>query len=198
MLQTLCKDSILKSLIQQYGNLSFADNFMKSSGNLFVDLVHIILRQQLSNKAANSIYKRLFDYLNGNITPNGILSTLDSTFKELGISSNKVIYLKSLATHIQNNTLQLERLHDLNDTEVLNILTKVKGIGKWSGECFLMFSLKRTDIFPLVDLGIQKAIQNLYANGAKLSEKEILQIAENWRPFRSYACLYLWKSLENS
>lgn len=198
MLQTLCKDPILQSLIQKFGHLHLEDNPMQSSGNLFFDLVHIIVRQQLSNKAADRIWQRVNAYFKKDMTPNRILQAKAESLTGLGLSFNKMHYIQNLAQQVQSNLLDLESLQFLKDTDVLDKLTKVKGIGKWSGQCFLMFSLKRTDIFLVEDLGIQKAIQNLYANGEKLSTNQLLQIAEQWRPYRSFACLYLWKSLENA
>ncbi len=196
MLNTLSKDSIMATLIQQYGKLTLEDNAMCSSNNLFQDLVTIVIRQQLSNKIALTICQRVETLLNGEIFPVKILAVSDIELKKTGLSSNKINYIKNIAYAIQNGSLKLEEMHKYSEPEVRLTLTKIKGIGQWSTDMFLIFSLRFPNIFSFGDAGLIKAVQNLYGKNKMLSKEQIYAISEKWKPFRSYACLYLWKSLE--
>ena len=196
MINTLSKDPIMKNLIDEFGILSLDSNYMKSSGNLLYDLSSYIIRQQLSNKVADKIWQKFVQLFENDITCNKILATTDIDFKEIGISTNKIKYLKSLAQNVQDKTVELDKLESLSDEEAVMQLTKIKGIGQWTAEMFLMFSLHRADVFAFGDLGLNKALQNLYGNGELLSIEQQLEITSKWSPFKSYASLYLWKSLE--
>jgi DNA-3-methyladenine glycosylase II len=161
-------------------------------------LVRSIVGQQLSTKAARAIYGRLTDRFGGRTpTPQEVL---DDDPEELrtaaGLSHAKVAYLRSLAEHVLDGELELERLNDLPDDEVIAELTAVKGIGDWSAHMFLMFHLGRPDVLAVGDLGIRKAIMQLYGLAAMPTPAEMEAIGEPWRPYRTIACIYLWHSLD--
>jgi len=189
----LRKDKILGAVIDKYTVSS-----PKVSTNLFRDLLEAIVSQQLSNKAASTIFSRFLNLFPGEQIPKpeDILATSEKTLRSCGLSHQKASYLKSLAEEISSHKLALEDLHDLSDDEVITSLTKVKGIGPWTAEMFLIFSLGRLDTFSLGDLGLRAAISRLY--GVNREDKiKIEEISKNWSPHRSLACIYLWKTITN-
>ena len=158
-----------------------------------------ITGQQLSVLAARAIYGRLTDRFGGRPpTPQEIL---DDDPEELraaaGLSRAKVSYLRSLAEHVISGDLELERLDELSDEDVIAELTAVKGLGLWSAQMFLMFHLSRPDVLPVGDLGIRRAIERAYGLDELPDPAAIEKIAEPWRPHRTLACRYLWRSLQN-
>lgn len=161
-------------------------------------LVRAIVGQQLSVKAASAIYGRLTDRYGGRTpTPAEILADDPGDLRAVGLSRAKASYLHSLAEHVTAGELELERLDVLPDDEVVAELTAVKGLGQWTAHMFLIFHLRRRDILPTGDLGIKKAVQLAYALD-KLPDPELLEAtAQPWRPHRTLACRYLWRSLEN-
>jgi DNA-3-methyladenine glycosylase II len=180
----LQKDKYIGPLIQKWGSCTIKP--IKKS-MYFEDLVDAICSQQLSGKAAKTIFGRVKKLLI-KITPDRILKTEDSKLREQGLSWQKVSYIKDLSLNIVNCKLKIENLDKLPDDEVIKELVQVKGIGRWTAEMFLMFSLARPDILPKDDLGINKALKNL-----KVKEKD----TEKWTPYRTVASWYLWRSLEN-
>lgn len=162
-------------------------------------LVRAIVGQQLSTKAARSIFTRLTDRFEGH-TPTP-LQVLEDDPEELrlaaGLSRPKVGYLRSLAEHVLSGELELDRLDELPDEQVIAELVAVKGLGVWSAHMFLMFHLQRPDVLPVGDLGIRKAIQRAYALKEMPGPAEMETIAQPWRPHRTLACRYLWRSLDN-
>ena len=187
MIQTLSKDPILKKLIEQFGILELNDNHMRTSKDLFFDLTSAIVRQQLSNKGGETLVNRLIQLFNNDITADRILSTAEKDLRTIGLSGRKISYLQSLATAVQSGSLQLEKLEELSDSEVIAELIKIKGIGQWTAEMFLLFSLQRADVFSMGDFGIKKAMQQLYGNGSILNVAQMEEISQKWRPYRSYA-----------
>ena len=168
--------------------------------DVYAALVLAIIGQQLSTHAARAIYDRLLARFNGHPpTPQQIL---DDDPEELrvaaGLSHAKVKYLRSLAEHVATGALEIDRLTELSDEEVMAELVAVKGIGDWTGHIFLMFTLERPDVLPVGDLGIVTAIQRLYRLRKKPKSARIIKIGEAWRPYRTVACWYLWRSLENT
>ena len=162
-------------------------------------LVRAIVGQQLSVKAARSIYTRLADRFDGRApTPQEVLADDPEELRAAaGLSRGKVTYLRSLAAHVLDGTLELDRLDELPDDEVVAELVRVKGLGVWTAHMFLMFHLGRPDVLAVGDLGIRKAIQQAYALPAMPAPDELTEIAEPWRPWRTIACRYLWRSLDN-
>jgi DNA-3-methyladenine glycosylase II len=194
-LEFLCqRDFVLAKLIKSIGDYS-----MEPHGDPFESLVKSIIYQQLSGKAANAIYKRLLDYYDGRVpTPERIISTPEEIFRtSIGLSFKKIEYLRDLSSRVCSGTLNLHLLQDMPDEGVIAELVKVKGIGRWTAEMFLIFCLKRPDVMPLADLGIRKAIKKSYNLSQMPDPDRILEISSLWRPYRSIAAWYLWKSLAN-
>jgi DNA-3-methyladenine glycosylase II len=168
--------------------------------DLYGALVRSIAGQQLSVLAARAIWRRLTERFDGRTpTPQEIL---DDDPEELraaaGFSRAKVRYLRSLAEHVLAGELELERLTELGDEEVIAELTAVKGIGEWTAHMFLMVTLDRPDVLPTGDLGVRNAIMRAYELESPPTPAEMTALAEPWRPHRTRACLYLWRSLDNA
>jgi len=166
--------------------------------NYFSDLVETIIGQQLSVKAAKTIHTRFKTLFSNELEINAqdILDTPDEKMRETGISRQKIVYLKHLSSLVSSGELNLINLQKLSDDEIINLLTKVKGIGRWTAEMFLIFTLGRQDIFSVGDLGLKNAISNIYKID-KSDYSAILKISQKWSPYRSIASLYLWRSLDN-
>jgi DNA-3-methyladenine glycosylase II len=162
-------------------------------------LVRAIVGQQLSTKAARSIFLRLIERFDGRTpTPEQVLAAEPETLRAAaGLSRAKVGYLRSLAEHALSGELELERLDDLPDEQVIAELVAVKGIGVWSAHMFLMFQLQRPDVLPVGDLGIRRAIELAYGLDELPDATTMERIAAPWRPHRTLACRYLWRSLDN-
>jgi len=164
----------------------------------FPALVRTITAQQISTKAAATIHGRLIGLMPGGTTPHALLALTDAQMREAGLSRQKASYLRDLATKVMSGELPVAMLHELEDEAVIEAIVKVKGLGRWSAEMFLMFRLRRPDVLPVDDLGIVNAIHRLYRLRKKPTPARIRQIAEAWRPYRTIACWYLWRSLENT
>ena len=185
-------DPQLAGVIKTVGKYS-----IKIRTNAFQSLVESIIYQQLAGSAANIIYTRFIKHYN-NVMPKPIqiISTSDIELKsKIGLSSNKVQYLKDLSTKVEQGKINLELLSTMSDEEVIAELTLVKGIGRWTSEMFLIFCLGRPDILPVTDLGIRKAVHKLYSLPELPKPAELLAISQPWRPHRTAASWYLWKSL---
>jgi DNA-3-methyladenine glycosylase II len=167
--------------------------------DLYGALVRSITGQQLSVKAAGAIWRRLVERFGGHTpTPEEILADdPDEMRVACGFSRAKVAYLRSLAEHVVSGELELDRLHELPDGEVIRELTAVKGIGEWTAHMYLIFTLHRPDVLPTGDLGVRNAAMRAYRLAAPPAPHELTEIAEPWRPHRTRACLYLWRSLRN-
>jgi DNA-3-methyladenine glycosylase II len=163
----------------------------------FESLIKSIIYQQLSGKSANAIYGRFINYFGGRfLSPDQIISTSNEIFRsKVGLSSRKIEYIKDLSSKVYTKSLDLSILPKMTDEEIITELIKVKGIGRWTAEMFLIFSLGRQDVIPMSDLGVRKAIKKLYGLQDLPDSKRILEISSNWKPFRSIATWYLWKSL---
>ncbi len=185
------KDPILKKLYKKYGPHKFEDR----SEYLMQQLIESIISQQLSNKAATSIYNKflsLFKHI-AFPTPEQILNIDIEKLRSAGMSYSKGQYVKNIAKAFRDGELIVEKIIKLSDEEVIKELTKIKGIGKWTAEMTLIFTLKREDVFSIGDAGLKRAIKNLYN---LKDEKEILKLSQKWKPKRSHASWYLWRSLE--
>ena len=168
--------------------------------DLYGALVRTIAGQQLSVLAARAIWTKLLAHFDGRVpTPQEILDEDPETLRAAaGFSRAKVAYLRSLAEHVLAGELELERLAELPDDEVIRDLTAVKGIGEWSAHMFLMFTLHRPDVLAVGDLGVRNAAMRAYELPAPPKPAELEALAERWKPHRTRACLYLWRSLENT
>ncbi|MCL5435033.1 MAG: DNA-3-methyladenine glycosylase [Patescibacteria group bacterium] len=184
-------DPILNKLHKKYGPHKFEDR----SEKLYEELVESIIGQQLSGKAADTIFKRFLALFNNKFpTPEKLMKTDDEKLRSAGMSYSKAAYIKNIAKAFKEKQLEVKKIKKLSDEEVRKELTKIKGVGNWTAEMILIFTLKREDVFSLGDAGLRHAIKNLY----KIEkEKDILKLSENWKPNRSFACWYLWRSLEN-
>lgn len=166
-------------------------------GNYFLDLIETIISQQLSIKAADTIWGR-FQALfpKDAITPEAVIEIDTEKVRGAGISYQKISYIKDLAKHVAESGLVFEQFDIMTDEEIITELVKVRGIGQWTAEMFLMFNMGRPDVFSHGDLGIRKAIQKLYKLKKEPTQKQAEKIAEKWRPYRTIGCRYLWRSLE--
>jgi DNA-3-methyladenine glycosylase II len=186
-------------LIDEIGPLSVKARKRGRPADAYGALVRTITGQQLSTKAAATIYARLTQLYGGRTpTPEEILATDPQELRGVGLSGAKAAYLRDLAEHIVDGELPIGELAELPDDQVFDALIAVKGLGRWSVDMFLMFHLGRPDILPVGDLGIRKAIQVHYGLEELPKPGEMEQIADAWRPYRTLACLYLWESLDNA
>jgi len=191
-IKTLKKDPKLAKIIDVIGEFQ-----IRTSRNHYQSLIEAIITQQLAGSAAKAISKR-FRSLYGKKFPKpaDVLKTSDSKLRKTGLSGMKVKYIKELSRNIESKKLKLRSLSKLSDDEVVEQLTETKGIGRWTAEMFLMFSLGRMDVLPVGDLGLKKAVQLLNSASELPTADEIEKIAEKWRPYRTIATWYLWKSLQ--
>ncbi len=189
-------DPTMNKIINFVGSYS-----IKIRDNPFLALVEAIIYQQLTGKAAYSIYKKFISYYNNNnndeygCQPQYVIVTADNVMRSFGLSNKKIEYIKLLSRNIIKGNINLRSFKEKEDEEIINELTQLKGIGRWTAEMFLIFCLERKDVFPLKDLGIKKAIQKWYHNSEYLDEQYIIELSNIWKPYRSIASWYLWKSL---
>lgn len=184
------RDEVLKPLIERCGALTVG-----SRGDAFATLARAIVNQQISVMAARSIWNRLSDRL-GAVTPAALCRIRQTSLRKCGLSTQKAAYLKDLGARFSSGELDPLRWHDLDDEALITELTKVKGIGRWTAEMFLIFHLTRPDVLPLADLGLQRALRLHYNQGRPLSLSRMQRIGKTWAPWRSVATWYLWRSLD--
>jgi DNA-3-methyladenine glycosylase II len=191
-------DPVLAKLIDQVGPLG--DFFAGRPTDHYGVLVRSIVGQQLSTRSASAIYGRLLERYGGHApTPEQVLADdPDELRTSVGLSHAKVRYLRSLAEHILDGSLRLDRLVDLPDDQVVAELTQVSGIGPWSAQLFLMLHLRRPDVLASGDLGIRRAVMIRYRLPTLPKPAEVDAIGEKWRPYRTLACMYLWRSLRTA
>lgn len=163
----------------------------------FQSLCRAIVGQQLSVKAAATIHGR-FTKLYKNVTPQAVAKTSIVKFRSVGVSNQKAGYLLDLSKKFLDGTVDPVHFHEMNDEAIRAHLVAVKGIGRWTTDMFLMFTLHRPDILPTGDLGIQKAMQKLFKLKSLPSPEKMEKLADAWRPYRTVACMYLWDSLDNA
>ncbi|HXG74459.1 MAG TPA: DNA-3-methyladenine glycosylase [Candidatus Nitrosotenuis sp.] len=161
----------------------------------YESLVEAIITQQLSGKAADSISKRFREIYGGFPKPNQVIKTPHTKLRKAGLSGMKVAYIKDLSKKIESNEIRLGSLKKMSDEEVIEHLTQVKGIGRWTAEMFLIFCLGRLDVLPVGDLGLRKGMQRLYSLSELPQKDQIERLAERWRPYRTVATWYIWKGL---
>ena len=195
-LKHLRKDKVMRAVIDRVGDLT-----SKKDLDLYQSLLRAIVGQQLSVKAAATIWSR-FLALYGNFcpAPDQLLATPDLDLRSAGLSFQKAGYLKNIARFANEQSLDYKQLKKLSDEALIEYLTSIKGVGRWTVEMILMFNLNRPDVFPVDDLGIQTGICKMYSVKAKDKKSLLLKmnkVAEAWRPHRTLACMYIWKNKDS-
>jgi DNA-3-methyladenine glycosylase II len=169
--------------------------FLVRRGEPFMTLARAIVGQQISVMAAQSVWNR-FAACVGEVTPQNVLLRERPLLRACGLSDRKTEYIADLAQHFANGAIHVHRWPQMSDEEIIAELVEVRGIGRWTAEMFLIFSLLRPDVYPLDDLGLQKAIRVAYFRGRKVALSTMRRLGERWRPWRSVATWYLWRSLD--
>jgi DNA-3-methyladenine glycosylase II len=192
-------DPVMARLIDEHATVVRRDLKRERTGDAYGALLRSIVGQQLSTKAASTIYGRMLDIFGGHApTPKQLLAADPDEIRAAGLSRPKIAYLRDLAQHVEDGTLELDRLDELPDEEVSAQLTAVKGLGQWTADMFLMFHLRRPDVLPVGDQGIRRAVQVQYRMRKLPDPKRLEKVARPWRPHRTLACLFLWSSLDNA
>jgi DNA-3-methyladenine glycosylase II len=198
--QLAASDPTMAALIERLGKIDLATRLRRRKEERPADaygaLLRAIVGQQLSTKAARTIYGRVVDLFDGTTpSPQQLLEADEADLRAAGLSGRKVEYIRDLASHVIEGELELDRLGQLEDAEVIEEIVAVRGLGVWTAEMFLIFHLERPDVLSGGDLGIRKAIQLEYGLEQMPTPTQVLEIGERWRPHRSLASLYLWESL---
>lgn len=187
----LKRDPILGKIINSVGDYS-----LKKRNHHFAVLIESIISQQLATRAAEVIFSRFKDIYPKFPTASDILATRKSKLRAVGLSSMKVEYIKDLAKKVDQGEIKMRALSKMSDEEVISHLTQVKGIGRWTAEMFLIFSLGRQDVLPVHDLGLRKGVQSAFSLSELPEPNEVEKLGKRWSPYRSVATWYLWKSLQ--
>jgi len=183
-------DVVMAELVERHAGESIV-----SRGDPFATLVRSIVGQQISVKAADSVWARLIAALPA-LTPAAVLACATEQLRACGLSARKVEYVSDLAAHFDDGQIHTHRWPAMEDAEIIAELTAVRGIGVWTAEMFLIFNQLRPDVFPLDDIGLQKAVARHYLAGERPSRRQLADIGDRWRPWRSVATWYLWRSLD--
>ena len=187
-------DPVLARIIGEVGPCRYE---VKNFGTHFDALCRSVIFQQLSTKAASTIHGRFLDLFSDRVpSPEALLAIPEPKLKGVGLSTQKTAYIRDLAEKVHTGTLPLDHLDALGDSEIIEYLVQVKGIGVWTAQMFLMFRLGRLDVLPDLDLGIRNAIKKAYRLRGVPTPKRIARIGKPWRPYASIACWYLWRSLD--
>jgi DNA-3-methyladenine glycosylase II len=184
------KDRVMKRLIPQFGEAS-----LQSRGDAFVTLARSIVGQQVSVKAAQTVWDR-FAVLPRKITPANVLKLKVDDMRAAGLSARKVEYIVDLALHFDNGALHVKKWSEMTDDAIIEELVAIRGIGRWTAEMFLMFHLLRPNVLPLDDVGLINGISHNYFSGEAVSRSEAREVAAAWAPYCSVATWYIWRSLD--
>jgi DNA-3-methyladenine glycosylase II len=188
--QLSASDATVKALVKAYPKIS-----LTSRGDPFTTLARSIVGQQISVKAAQSVWNRVLEEV-GDFTPKKVLRKPEPKLRACGLSGRKVIYMQDLARHFHEGLLDPQKWNHEDDEIVITELTQVKGIGRWTAEMFLMFHLMRPNILPVDDIGLQRAMEKHYNKGKPISKIKMRKIAKAWQPWCTVATWYMWRSLE--
>ena len=190
----LKKDKKMNDLINKFGRPDFSQR-----EDYFQSLLRSIVFQQLSGKAAQTIYERLVNLIpnTSNLCPNEVLKLDKDEMRKAGLSFQKIDYVRNMANYFENNSFYKKDVERMTDEEISKELIQIKGIGQWTVDMFLMFTLNRADILPYKDLGIQKGIMKILNMKNLPSKKEMENCSRKWRPYRTIACWYLWKMADD-
>jgi DNA-3-methyladenine glycosylase II len=192
-------DDRLAEVIDERGPLDLDARVRGRPQDAYGALLRAVVGQQLSVKAARTIFQRFTELFDGHTpAPEELLEVDADTLRGAGLSRAKAAYVRSLAEHVISGQLELDRLDELSDERVTAELVAVKGLGQWTADMFLIFHLGRPDVLPVGDLGIRRAVERLYGFEGLPSAAEVEALGERWRPWRSLASLYLWESLDNA
>ncbi len=192
-------DHVLRRLIDERGPIDPAADRRGSRPDAYQALARAIVGQQLSTKAAASIWRRVTELFGGETpSPSQLVELGAEDLRAAGLSRAKAGFLKDLAERVEDGRLDLGRLGELPDEDVIAVLTEIKGVGRWTAEMFLIFHLGRPDVVSTGDLGIRRAAQIAYGLDDLPGPTDLERIAEPWRPHRTLGCLYLWRSLDNA
>jgi DNA-3-methyladenine glycosylase II len=184
------RDRVMKKLIPQHAGAS-----LQSRGDAFVTLARSIVGQQISVKAAQSVWDR-FETLPRKMTPAYVLKLKVDDMRAAGLSARKVEYLVDLALHFANDQVHVDKWAEMDDEAIIAELVAIRGIGRWTAEMFLIFHLMRPNVLPLDDIGLQNGISRAYFSGEPVSRSEIREVAASWAPYCSVATWYIWRSLD--
>lgn len=189
---TLREDPVMAGLLDRHGDIEHSP-----ADDEFERLCVSIINQQLSVASAAAVRDRVFAVLDGGVTPERVLAADRDALRDAGLSRTKVDYVQNAARAFQDRDLTRTGLADHTDEAVIDALTEITGVGEWTARMYLMFALGREDVLPLGDLGIRNGIQQLYGDGEEMSRDEMRELAERWRPYRTYAMRYIWREYES-
>ncbi|MEY5029032.1 MAG: DNA-3-methyladenine glycosylase [Pseudomonadota bacterium] len=184
------KDRVMKKIIPQFG-----DAVLESRGDAFVTLARSIVGQQISVKAAQSVWDK-FAKLSRKITPAGVLKLKVDDMRAAGLSARKVEYLVDLALHFDSGAVHVKDWHDMDDEAIIAELVAIRGIGRWTAEMFLIFHLMRPNVLPLDDVGLINGVSHNYFSGEPVSRSDLREVAQAWSPYSTVATWYIWRSLD--
>ncbi|SDQ48286.1 DNA-3-methyladenine glycosylase II [Natronobacterium texcoconense] len=187
----LREDPVMAELVDRH------DPYVEPDWNEYERLCISIINQQLSTASATAVRERVFDLLDGEVTPERILAADDAALRDAGLSRSKIEYLRNAARAFQESDYSRAGLADYSNDEVVDHLTEIKGIGEWTARMYLLFVLERPDVLPLGDLAVRRGIEQLYADGEELTRAEMREIGDRWRPYRSVATRYIWAEYES-
>ncbi|MED5619016.1 DNA-3-methyladenine glycosylase family protein [Ideonella sp. BN130291] len=188
------RDRVMKKLIPQFGEAR-----LQSRGDAFTTLARSIVGQQISVKAAQSVWGRFADVVGGlstRVAPGAVLALDTTQLRAVGLSARKADYLLDLAQHFETGQVHVRQWQQMDDEAIIEELVAIRGIGRWTAEMFLIFHLMRPNVLPLDDLGLLKGISLNYFSGEPVSRAEARELGEGWAPFRSVATWYIWRSLD--
>mgnify|MGYP006273853415 CR=1 FL=1 len=191
-LPVLRRDPVMERLVDEH------DPYVEPDWTEFERLCISIINQQLSTASAAAVKERVFGVLDDEVTPETVLAADEAALRDAGLSRMKVEYVQNAARAFRENDFSREAMAHLDDDEVVDRLTEIKGIGDWTARMYLLFVLEREDVLPLGDLAVRNGIEQLYADDGELNREEMREIAEQWRPYRSVATRYIWAEYESS
>ena len=187
------RDPVLRKIIKKYNK-----NFLTTSNNPFFSLCRTIVGQQISTRAADSIWSKFAEKCKKSITPNAVIQISSRSLKSAGLSRQKISYLKIIAKAFKSKSFDIRELKKMNDEQAINYITKLKGLGVWSAEMFLMFNLNRQDIFPINDIGLLRAISKNYKTSYPPSKRFLDKISKLHSGYRTIFTWYMWRSIDPS
>ncbi|OLZ41337.1 3-methyladenine DNA glycosylase [Natrinema saccharevitans] len=187
----LREDPVMAGLVDRH------DPYVERDWTEYERLCISIINQQLSTASAAAVRERVFEVLEGEVTPESVLAADEAALRDAGLSVSKIEYVRNAARAFREADYTRAGLASCSNAEVVDLLTEIKGIGEWTARMYLLFVLERPDVLPLGDLAVRRGIEQLYADGEELSRAEMREIAEPWRPYRSVATRYLWAEYES-